>query len=98
MTPRHLLRPSQEHKVDPPERPDKNEKIQVTHYRNFRQRIHGGPMHSVLGHKHRVSKSDWRADRSAAHFDAFEGMETWSQKYAPKKQRMPKLNERPYGK
>ncbi|MCJ1242782.1 hypothetical protein MMC14_010791 [Varicellaria rhodocarpa] len=82
--------------VGPTKRADRNEKLQSAKYRHIKHRIQGGPMHSILGHQHRVTKPGSRAKSAAAHFDPFEGMETWSQKYAPKKQRMPKLSERPY--
>ncbi len=56
--------------------------------------MHEGPLHAVLGDDVRVAKSSVEA---AAVFDPFDGMPTYTQKYRKKRSRIPRLNDRPYG-
>ncbi|KAL8914991.1 MAG: hypothetical protein Q9171_000431 [Xanthocarpia ochracea] len=69
------------------------EKAQVAAFRALRSRIHEGPFYTILDSNARVGKT---AKSSAANFDPFEGMPTYSQKYIKKRRRLPKLNARPY--
>ncbi|KAI9875563.1 MAG: hypothetical protein M1830_008332 [Pleopsidium flavum] len=82
-------------KYDPPlPKPlTRTERLQVAHYRTFRDRMHEGPLYSVLGDNVRVGKHGASA---AAQFDPFEGMPTYSMKYKKKRRRLPKLDARPY--
>ncbi|MCJ1338604.1 hypothetical protein MMC09_003893 [Bachmanniomyces sp. S44760] len=67
--------------------------MQIAKFRLFRDRIHEGPLYTVLGDDARVGKhQSW----AAASSDPFEGMPTYSQKYARKRRRVPKLDTRPY--
>ncbi|KAL8811558.1 MAG: hypothetical protein Q9200_001701 [Gallowayella weberi] len=77
----------------PPAPLTKTEKAQVAAFRSFRSRIHEGPFYTIADNDTRVKKT---AKSSAANFDPFEGMPTYSQKYIKKRRRLPKLNARPY--
>lgn len=77
----------------PPKPLSKDEKIQVARFRALRTQIHEGPLYTVLGDHVRVGKP---TASSAATFDAFEGMPTYSQKYTKRRRRIPKLDTRPY--
>ncbi|KAL9023204.1 MAG: hypothetical protein Q9196_007339 [Gyalolechia fulgens] len=70
------------------------EKAQVAAFRSLRARIHEGPFYTTLDTDARVGKRNIKA--SAATFDPFEGMPTYSQKYMKKRRRLPKLSARPY--
>ncbi|KAI9883927.1 MAG: hypothetical protein M1823_004297 [Watsoniomyces obsoletus] len=64
----------------------RRERLQVARYRTFRDRVHEGPLYTVLSEtKH--------AGRLA---DPFEGMPTYTQKYQKRTRRLPKLDTRPY--
>lgn len=78
----------------PPKPLSKDEKIQIAHFRALRMQIHEGPLYTVLGDHVRVGKP---TASSAATFDPFEGMPTYSQKYTKRRRRIPKLDTRPYG-
>lgn len=69
------------------------EKIQVSRFRSLLNDIHEGPLYTVLGDNFRVVKP---TASSAATFDPFEGMPTYSQKYTKRRRRIPKLDTRPY--
>ncbi|KAL8769253.1 MAG: hypothetical protein Q9209_004754 [Squamulea sp. 1 TL-2023] len=69
------------------------EKAQVAAFRALRSRIHEGPFYTILDSNARVGKT---AKSSAATFDPFEGMPTYSQKYIKQRRRLPKLSARPY--
>lgn len=71
----------------------KAEKIQVSRFRSLLTNIHEGPLYTVLGENVRVGKP---TASSAASFDPFEGMPTYSQKYTKRRRRIPKLDTRPY--
>lgn len=71
----------------------KAEKIQVSRFRSLLTDIHEGPLYTVLGEHVRVGKP---TASSAATFDPFEGMPTYSQKYTKRRRRIPKLDTRPY--
>ncbi|KAL8940327.1 MAG: hypothetical protein Q9211_002340 [Gyalolechia sp. 1 TL-2023] len=71
------------------------EKAQVAAFRSLRARIHEGPFYTTLDTDAWVGKRNIKA--SAATFDPFEGMPTYSQKYMKKRRRLPKLSARPYG-
>ncbi|KAI4182444.1 MAG: hypothetical protein L6R41_005969 [Letrouitia leprolyta] len=70
------------------------EKAQVSAFLSFRARIHEGPFYTTLDHDARIEKRSFKP--SAATFDPFEGMPTYSQKYMKKRRRLPKLSARPY--
>ncbi|MCJ1474000.1 hypothetical protein MMC13_002656 [Lambiella insularis] len=84
------------YKVLPPKPLSKDERTQVARYRSLRDRIHEGPLYAVLGDNVRISKTENRANTAAAHFDPFEGMPTYSQRYQRKARKIPKLDTRPY--
>lgn len=84
-------------KLQPPvaRAPTEKERTQVARYRALRDRIHEGPLYTILGDNVRVGKTGTPA---AAHFDPFEGMPTYTQKYKRQRRRIPRLDTRPYGK
>ena len=84
----------QEYHPTRPKPLSKDEKIQIARFRSLRASIHEGPLYTVLGDNVRVGKS---TASSAAAFDPFEGMPTYSQKYTKRRRRIPKLDTRPYG-
>ncbi|KAL8878373.1 MAG: hypothetical protein Q9198_003802, partial [Flavoplaca austrocitrina] len=69
------------------------EKAQVASFLALRSRIHEGPFYTILDTNARIGKAK---ASSAATFDPFEGMPTYSQKYIKKRRRLPKLSARPY--
>ncbi|KAI9793657.1 MAG: hypothetical protein M1816_007552 [Peltula sp. TS41687] len=78
----------------------RTERLQVGRYRAFRDRVHEGPLYTVLGDNHRVAKQGsshgGSNNNSALLVDPFEGMPTYSQKYRKKTRRLPRLDTRPY--
>ncbi|KAJ9649638.1 DNA-directed RNA polymerase III subunit C31 [Coniosporium apollinis] len=80
--------------------PRRLERIQVAHYRALRERIHEGPLYTVLGDNVRVGKTGSSAPSAAAAaaatFDPFEGMPTYTQKYKKQRRKIPRLDMRPY--
>ena len=82
----------------PPKPLSKDERIQIARLRTLRDRIHEGPLYTVLGNDARVAKNGDKGSSAAAQFDPFEGMPTYSQRYTRKKRKLPKLDTRPYGK
>lgn len=78
--------------IAPPPRHD--EKIAVARYRALRERIHEGPLYTVLGDHSRVTKS--RSTSSAVVLDPFQGMPTYGQKYKKQRRKIPRLDTRPY--
>ena len=84
----------QETIISKPKPLTKDERMQVARFRSLRDRIHEGPLYTVLGENVRVGKT---GNTAAAHFDPFEGMPTYSQRYTRKRRRIPKLDTRPYG-
>jgi len=52
-------------------------------------------LYTVLGDNVRVGKTGYTS--TAANFDPFEGMPTYSKKYTKQRRRIPKLDTRPYG-
>ena len=93
----HELNDFQEYRITLPKPLTKDERIQVAQFRSLRHRIHDGPFYTVLGDNVRVGKAGEKGKNIAAHFDPFEGMPTYSQRYTRKKRRIPKLDHRPYG-
>ena len=87
----------QTYQILPPRPLTKDERLQVARFRSLRDRIHEGPLYTVLGDNDRISKTEGRANTAAAQFDPFEGMPTYSQRYARKRRKIPKLDTRPYG-
>jgi len=87
----------QKYEVTRPKPLTKDQRIQVARFRSLRDRIHEGPLYTVLGDNVRIGKSEGRANTAAARFDPFEGMPTYSQRYARKRRKIPKLDTRPYG-
>ncbi|KAL8684755.1 MAG: hypothetical protein Q9224_006151 [Gallowayella concinna] len=77
----------------PPAPLTKTEQAQIAAFRSFRSRIHEGPFYTTLDTDARTGKP---TKSSAANFDPFEGMPTYSQKYIKKRRRLPKLSARPY--
>lgn len=69
------------------------ERNQIAHYRRLRNRMHEGPLYTVLGDNVRVHKP---RGSSGAGFDPFEGMPTYTQKYRRQRRKLPKLDTRPY--
>ncbi|MCJ1362083.1 hypothetical protein MMC16_001185 [Acarospora aff. strigata] len=69
------------------------ERIEIAHFRSFRERMHEGPLYAVLGDNVRVGKQGASA---SSQFDPFEGMPTYSMKYIKKRRRLPRLDTRPY--
>ena len=91
-----LLNDQQPEKTPRPNPPRRNEKIQVARYRTLRDRIHDGPIYTVLGHGVRVGKA---LPPAAATFNPFEDQPTYSsQKFRKHRHKLPQLHTRPYGK
>ena len=63
----------------------------------YREKIHKGPMYSVLGENYRVTKPGERPSKPAASFNAFEGMPRYSQRFSKLEQNIPKLKIRLFG-
>ena len=78
--------------IAPPGR--RSEKAQITRYRALRDRIHEGPLYTILGDTVRVGKA---GPPPAALFDPFLGMPTYTQKYMKQRRKIPRLDTRPYG-
>ncbi|KAI9832800.1 MAG: hypothetical protein M1819_004020 [Sarea resinae] len=77
------------------------ERTQISRYRSLRDRIHEGPLYTVLGDHARVGKdsstSTGASTTAAAQIDPFEGgMPTYGMKYRKKRRRIPRLDTRPY--
>ncbi|KAI9771796.1 MAG: hypothetical protein M1840_001566 [Geoglossum simile] len=86
--------PSQLYPPVPPPVPTsltRSERLQVSLYRHLRDRIHEGPLYTVLGDSHRVGTQGARGA------DPFEGVPTYSMRYMKKKRKLPRLDTRPYG-
>ncbi|GAB7350618.1 hypothetical protein MBLNU459_g1184t1 [Dothideomycetes sp. NU459] len=83
--------------IQPPvaEPPTAEERRVVYHYRTLRARIHDGPFYAILDSNARVSKSGHRTP-PAAHFDPFEGQQTYTQRFMRKKNTLPRLSTRPF--
>ncbi|MCJ1485157.1 hypothetical protein MMC06_005330 [Schaereria dolodes] len=88
-----ILASQHEAQITKPKPLSKDERLQVARFRSLRDRIHAGPLYTVLGDNVRVGKP---GNTAAAHFDPFEGMQTYSQRYTAKRRRIPKLDTRPY--
>ncbi|OCK79343.1 hypothetical protein K432DRAFT_383143 [Lepidopterella palustris CBS 459.81] len=86
--------------LHPPSAPParRNEKIAVQRYRALRDRIHEGPLYTLLGDSARVTKGGLvkGGPPPAALFDPFLGTPTYSQKYQKQRRRIPRLDTRPY--
>lgn len=93
----HELKLYQKNNLHPPKPLTKDERVQIARFRALRDRIHEGPFYTVLGNNVRVSKTGDRGKTAAAHFDPFEGMSRYSQRYSRQTRRIPKLDTRPYG-
>ncbi|SLM34115.1 DNA-directed RNA polymerase III, subunit Rpc31 [Lasallia pustulata] len=85
----------QEYKPLPPHPLTKGERAHIARFRSLRDRIHEGPLYTVLGDNARVGKPTKTA-AAAAQFDPFEGMPTYSHKYTKRRRKLPKLDTRPY--
>ncbi|KAF2145035.1 uncharacterized protein K452DRAFT_356370 [Aplosporella prunicola CBS 121167] len=88
--PSELFPPKPPPIAPPPRRPERSA---VARYRALRERIHEGPLYTVLGDTARVSKS---RPGATAVVDPFEGMPTYSQKYKKQRRKIPRLDTRPY--
>lgn len=88
----HLHQP-----IAPPiaEPPNWHERRIVAHYRTLRARIHDGPFYTILDSAARVSKTGHRSPPQA-HFDPFEGAQTYSQRFVRKRNTLPHLSTRPF--
>ncbi|KAF2177757.1 hypothetical protein K469DRAFT_696378 [Zopfia rhizophila CBS 207.26] len=95
--------PAEKFPKQPPPRqppPTDDEKILCQRYRALRDRIHDGPLYTVLGDGIKAGekrKADGPPPTAEALFDPFTGTETYSAKYRKVRRRMPKLDTRPYG-
>ncbi|KAK2766054.1 hypothetical protein FQN54_007569 [Arachnomyces sp. PD_36] len=65
------------------------EQSQVDYYRSLREKIHDGPYYTVLG-------NDSFEKNSREHFDPFQGMPTYGERFRKKTRTLPKLTGRPY--
>ena len=92
----HILIFGQPYEVTRPRPLTKDERIQVSRFRSLRDRIHEGPLYTVLGDNIRIGKTEGRTNSVAARFDPFEGMPTYSQRYTRTRRKIPKLDTRPY--
>lgn len=83
--------------IQPPiaEPPSHEERRIVNHFRTLRSRIHDGPFYTILDSTARISKSGRRSP-AAAHFNPFEGAQTYSQRFVKKKNTLPRLSTRPF--
>ena len=92
---RHLiLQPIQPPIAEPP---SYDERRIVHHFRTLRARIHDGPFYTVLDSTARVDKSGRRSP-SAAHYNPFDSAPTYSQRFVRKRNALPRLSTRPFGK
>ncbi|KAI9866345.1 MAG: hypothetical protein M1813_001467 [Trichoglossum hirsutum] len=90
-TPSQLYPPVQPPVPTPLTRP---ERLQVSLYRHLRDRIHEGPLYTVLGDSHRIGH---KGASGAGQINPFEGVPTYSMRYMKKKRKLPRLDTRPYG-
>lgn len=83
--------------IQPPiaEPPSYEERRIITHFRTLRSRIHDGPFYTILDSSARISKTGRRSP-AAAHFNPFEGAQTYSQRFVKKKNTLPRLGTRPF--
>jgi len=73
----------------------------VRHFLQVRDRIHEGPFYTILndGMKNGLKrKASEPAPTEASLFNPFTDNQTYSAKYLKVRRRLPKLDERPYGK
>ncbi|TIA48349.1 hypothetical protein D6C77_09944 [Aureobasidium pullulans] len=75
--------------------PTPYERSLVHHYRTLRARIHDGPFYAILSSSARVHKSGKKSPPQA-HYDPFESMPTYSQRYTKRKNTLPRLSGRPF--
>ena len=74
--------------------PTRREKAIVFFSKTIRNRMHNGPLHTVLGDKARVSKEPGAG--KAKGFDPFGDLPTYSQKYKRPLRELPLFNTRTY--
>ena len=86
-----------ESKTLPPKTLSAKEKSEVFHFLTIRDNIRKGPLHAILGDTMRIIKPGASRAASAATVDAFNGMPSYSSRYAPKKYALPQLHTRPFG-
>lgn len=71
------------------------QEVQVArHFRNIRDRLHRGPLHTVLSDKARIGKD--RQSKLTKEFDPFSDMPTYSQRYKQAQHDLPRFNTRIY--
>lgn len=79
---------------------------QIKHYKNLQTQIHRGPLYTQPTKrdpdalKQIFSEEQYNAQfgsNAKADMDPFTGVETYSMRYAPKKNALPKLSDRPFG-
>jgi DNA-directed RNA polymerase III subunit RPC7 len=75
--------------------PTHTERTIVAHYRQLRARIHDGPFYAILDSNARVHRSG-RKSPPQSHYDPFEGMPTYSQRFTRKRNTLPRLSTRPF--
>lgn len=103
MTPSNYVLSLSAQDIPPPQAPPPtlHEKICCQRYCALRDRIHEGPLYTVLDDNVKTVKK--RKERGSpppepgAVMDPFTGTETYSSRYMKKKKTMPKLDARPYG-
>jgi DNA-directed RNA polymerase III subunit RPC7 len=88
------VNPYQKYDVPKAERLLPREQAEVDRYRALRERFHDGPYYTVLEAARTSAK---KGSAARALFDAFHGMQSYSEKYIKKKRVLPKLQGRPYG-
>ncbi|KAF2843463.1 hypothetical protein M501DRAFT_994399 [Patellaria atrata CBS 101060] len=74
--------------------PTRQERTQVARYRALRDRIHEGPLYTVLGDNVRVKKPD--QPKVKISYNPFNSTQTYTAKYTRKARAMPALDTRPY--
>lgn len=86
-----------ESKTSPPKPLSAKEKSEVSSLLAIRDNIRKGPLYTVLGGNSRVTNPSSGKATAAATFDAFNGMPSYSSRYAPKRNALPQLHTRPFG-
>ena len=86
-----------ESKTHPPKPLSAKEKSEVFHFLTIRDNIRKGPLHAILGDNSRITRPGASRATAAATFDAFNGMPSYSSRYAPRKHVLPQLHTRPFG-
>ena len=75
-----------------PDPPTAKERRMARYHITIRNRIHNGPLHTVLSDNARIRKTGQR--KSAQPFDPFKDMPTYADKYKPKARELPDFSPR----